>query len=181
MPVCDSRRDLSAPDFLGILAQGSYHNQRDEGEEEMRAFAVGVATRAASAASAAGARRGRVAQFGARQEWILPPRVASGLDAGRRNLATSAGGATASTQEQQQPASVAFIPILKHGGESPTSSRRGTLSRHDRNKDWSGPPRLMIESCVFGNLSHQSDDRVQEARARMRRMFSCSRRSRGMP
>jgi len=75
----------------------------------MRSFAVGAVSRAASIITAAGARRGRIAQFGAKQEWILPPRVASGFRAGSRNLSTHAASS------QQQP-SVAFIPILKHGG-----------------------------------------------------------------
>lgn len=86
----------------------------------MRSFAVGAVSRAASAISGAGARRGRIAQFGAKQEWILPPRVASGFRAGSRNLATNAG-----TSRQQQP-SVAFIPILKHGGETPACSHQNT-------------------------------------------------------
>jgi hypothetical protein len=93
----------------------------------MRSFAVGAVSRAASAISSAGARRGRIAQFGAKQEWILPPRVASGFRAGSRNLSTHAASS------QQQP-SVAFIPILKHGGESLACSHRTAILKHD--EDW---------------------------------------------
>ena len=165
------------------LAQGRtkpadpcYHKEGCK-KEGMRSFAVGAVSRAASAMSSAGARRGRIAQFGAKQEWILPPRVASGFRAGSRNLATNAGAS-----RQQQP-SVAFIPILKHGGETPACSHRNTTMKH-RELDQCDPggsfPHREAESA-FSTGKITTCNGQEEERVRRRRTSSCSPRSRRTP